>query len=67
MLRTRHVITLSHLDPDLHQWLKDEASRRSEATGQRVHAYEILGEGLRWYKAKVEDDNNAKGVSHEPY
>ncbi|KKK87461.1 hypothetical protein LCGC14_2753030 [marine sediment metagenome] len=48
---SRNVVTLSHLDPGLHQWLKEEARRRTEATGARVHIYELIGEAVDRYKS----------------
>ena len=49
----RHVVSFSHIDPDLHQWLKDEAARRS-GDHKRVHTWQILDEAIRLYKAKCE-------------
>lgn len=48
----RHVVSLSHIDPDLHQWLKDEAARRSDH--KRVYTWQVVDEALRLYKAKCE-------------
>ncbi len=48
----RNVVTLSHLDPDQHHWLKDEARRRSEATGIPVHLYELIGEAIALLQSK---------------
>lgn len=45
----RNVITISHLDPKLHQWLKDEAARRSK-DGDRVYAWQVLQEAVAHYK-----------------
>lgn len=50
---SRNVVTLSHLDPELHEWLKDEASRRSK-DGARVSLSSIVQEAVRRYKAEQE-------------
>ena len=51
----RNVICISHLDPDLHQWLKDEAARRRVQTGKRVAFWQVLEEALRDYKERSEE------------
>ena len=51
----RNVICISHLDPDLHQWLKDEAARRTAQTGKRVAFWQVLDEALRDYKERSEE------------
>lgn len=50
----RHVVTLSHLDPDLHMWLLDKAQERSRATGKKVALWELVEEAVRDYKKKTE-------------
>lgn len=57
----RNVITISHLDPKLHQWLKDEAARRSG--DHKVYAWQILQEAVQHYKQACE---NNQEVSHVP-
>lgn len=46
----RNVVVLSHLDPELHDWLKEEAKRRSEAAGHRVGWYLVFNEAVRAYR-----------------
>ena len=51
----RNVVTISHLDPDLQQWLKDEAARRSARTGRRVGYWHVMDEALREYRERAEE------------
>ncbi|MBA7601840.1 hypothetical protein ES703_08924 [subsurface metagenome] len=52
---SRNVVTLSHLDPELHEWLKDEASRRSK-DGARVSLSRLVEEAVRRFKADCEQN-----------
>lgn len=63
----RNVVTLNHLEPDLHRWLKDEAARRTREEGHRVGIWELVQTSVQDYKAKCDDarDPVAAGeVSH---
>ena len=55
----RHVVIISHLDPELHKWGKDEAARRSQ-DGSPVHFWQVIEEAVRDYREKCE----AKEVAH---
>jgi hypothetical protein len=43
----RNVITLSHLDPELEEWAREEAKRTSK------HFYEIVNDALKLRRAVV--------------
>jgi len=60
----RNVVTLSHLDPELHEWLKEEARRRTQDSGVRVHAWQLVNTALREFKARQDHDKPAGEVSH---
>ena len=49
----RNVVTLSHLEPELHEWLRDEANRRSK-DGARVSLSSLVEEAVRRFKADCE-------------
>ena len=50
---SRNVVTLSHLDPELHEWLKEEASRRSQDSA-RVSLSSIVQEAVRRLRDECE-------------
>jgi len=50
---SRHVVSFSHIDPDLHRWLKDEAARRSDGN-KKVKTWQVLDDAVREYKEKCE-------------
>ena len=51
----RNVVCISHLDPEIHQWLREEAARRTADTGKRVAFWQVMDEALRRYKEKFEE------------
>ena len=51
----RNVVTLSHLDPKLHEWAKEEAKKRSLTLGRLVE------EALRRLREK-EDKGEASSA-----
>jgi len=53
----RNVVTFSHLDPDLYEWLKYEAARRS-GSGTKVRVWQVLNDAVRAYK------DHEKEVAH---
>lgn len=50
----RNVVTITHLDPDLHEWLKEEARRRSEREGRRIRLWHLINAAVQDYKAKCD-------------
>ena len=60
----RNVVTLSHLDPELHDWLKEEAQRRTQNTGVRVHAWQLANTAIREYRGRSDHDKEPQEVSH---
>ncbi len=58
----RNVVCIAHVDPDLHEWFKDEATRRSQE-GRKVALWEVVADALRDFKVKCE---NNKGGEDEP-
>ncbi len=63
--RFRNVVTLSHIDPELHQWLKDEAQRRTDKTGTRVTMTELIGEAIDQYRARCESEEEPVGAGEK--
>lgn len=59
----RNVVTITHLDPDLHEWLKEEARRRSQQEGRRIRLWHLINAAVQDYKAKC-DLVAAGEVSH---
>jgi len=57
----RNVICISDFPPDLHEWVKDEAKRRGEATGRRYAVALVFQEAVRDLKEKL-DENHADPV-----
>lgn len=53
-MTVRNVVTLSHLDPKLHQWAKKEAKRRSMPLGR------LIEEALRALREKAESDRRGQ-------
>lgn len=60
----RNVVTISHLDPELHEWLKKEARRRTQESGVRVHAWQLVSTAIREFKVRQDHDKPAEEVSH---
>lgn len=60
----RNVVTLSHLDPELHEWFKQEAQRRTQETGVRVHAWQLFNTAAREFREREDHNQNAEEVSH---
>ncbi len=52
----RNVVTLSDVPPDLHQWFREEAHRRSDKAGKRVGICSIVVEAMMEHKARLEKD-----------
>ena len=63
--RWRNVVTLSHIDPAMHQWIKDEALRRSAKTGTRVTMTEIIGEAFDQYRARCDSEEAPVGAGEK--
>lgn len=55
----RNVISLSDVPPDLHEWLKDEAKRRSTEMRTKVKLYQVVVEALQRYRHDVEESRRA--------
>lgn len=34
-ITTRNIVSISHLEPEIHQWLKDQSKRRAKERGTR--------------------------------
>lgn len=60
----RNVVTLSHLDPELQEWLREEARRRTKETGVRVHAWQLVGMAIREFKTRQDHEKPVEEVSH---
>ena len=56
----RNVVTISHLDPELQQWLRDEAHRRTEETGTRVHSWQLVNTAIQEFRERQDHNNNNK-------
>ncbi|MBA7692850.1 hypothetical protein ES703_101419 [subsurface metagenome] len=54
----RNVICISHMPPDLHQWVRREAKRRAKASGKRYADALVYQEAVELLKAKL-DNNHA--------
>lgn len=52
--KLRNVVTLNDIPPDLHQWLKDEATRQSEKAGHKVRIYQLVVQAVERYRADIE-------------
>ncbi|KKM14594.1 hypothetical protein LCGC14_1704560 [marine sediment metagenome] len=63
--RFRNVVTLSHIDPGLHQWLKDEAQRRTDKTGTRVTMTELIGSAIAEFRAGCESEEEPVGAGEK--
>jgi len=63
--RFRNVVTLTYIDPELHQWLKDEAQRRTDKTGPRVTMTELIGEAIEQYRARCEPEAQPVGAGEK--
>ena len=53
----RNVICISDMPPDLHEWVKAEATRRGEAIGKRYSVALVFQEAVKLLKAKLENDH----------
>ena len=53
--RWRNVVSLSHVDPDLEQWLKEEAERRKELALPGRYFYELVNIVLEGFKERIQD------------
>jgi len=52
----RNVVCLSHMDPELQKWCKDEAERRHQANPKKPYGiWMIVDEALRDFKKKCEE------------
>lgn len=58
----RHVVTLSDIPKDMHDWLKKEATRRSRILGKRVGISHLVVQAVREYKERVEKPSRKRGV-----
>jgi len=52
----RNVVTLSHLDPELQEWLKEEAHRRTQETGIRVCSWQLVNTAIREFRERQDHD-----------
>lgn len=50
----RNVVTLSDIPEETHSWLKQEAIRLTEKTGQKTRLYQVVLKAVDEYKARVE-------------
>jgi len=50
----RNVVCISHIDPKIHDWFKQEATRRSQQAGKRVALAKVIGQALLEFKEKLE-------------
>ena len=57
--RLRNVVTVSHIPPELQDWLKEEAARQSEETGQRVALWHVLADAIREKKERTAVETTA--------
>lgn len=55
-MSVRNVVTVAHVDPELHEWAKNEATRRSEEKGRKVPLWEVFDEALRALKGKYQKE-----------
>lgn len=55
----RNVVTLSTLPLELHEWLRDEAARRTQQEGKPVHIYSLVVAALEEFRQREEQ----KGVA----
>ena len=53
----RNVICISHMPPDLHDWIKAEAKRRGKSIGKRYAVALVFQEAIELLKAKLENDH----------
>lgn len=60
----RNVVTISHLDEDLHNWLKEEAHRRTQESGTRVHAWQLINTAIREFRERQNHVNPEKEAVH---
>ncbi len=51
----RNTICVSNLNPDLHDWLKEQADQRTKK-GQRVTMSELFNEAVTLLKQKYDDE-----------
>lgn len=60
----RNVYTVSHLDPELQEWFKEEAKRRTHETGIRVWAWQLFNIAAREFMERQNHQSIAEEVSH---
>jgi hypothetical protein len=59
----RNVVTLSDIPEETHKWLKQEAIRLTEKTGQKTHIYQVVLKAVDEYKTKVDAETSAPVTS----
>lgn len=60
----RNVVTFSHLDPELQEWLKEESKRRTQETGVKVWAWQLVNTAIREFRERQDSKKPAGEVSH---
>jgi hypothetical protein len=58
----RNVVTLSNLPTAMHEWLKQEAKRLSDETGEKISMYHVVMRAVDEYKQRVEQERDAQST-----